>query len=61
MKNPNMILTRKAILEDLPILYEFEQGIIAYERPYDVTLKSDPINYYAVSYTHLTLPTTPYV
>ncbi len=43
-----MILTRKAILEDLPILYEFEQGIIAYERPYDVTLKSDPINYYDI-------------
>jgi len=41
-----MIKTRKARLEDLPILYEFEQGIISYERPYDVTLKPDPINYY---------------
>jgi len=37
---------RKARLEDLPILYEFEQQIIATERPFDPTLKSGHINYY---------------
>ena len=30
---------RKARLEDLNILLEFEQGIITAERPYDPTLK----------------------
>jgi len=39
---------RKAVVEDLPILLEFEQGIIAYERPFDETLKPDPINYYDI-------------
>jgi ribosomal protein S18 acetylase RimI-like enzyme len=37
---------RTATLEDLPILYQFEQGIIIAERPFDPTLKRDPINYY---------------
>jgi len=40
------ILIRPAIIEDLPILYEFEQGIVTAERPFDPTLKPDPINYY---------------
>ena len=26
----------------------FEQGIIAFERPYDSTLKEDPISYYDI-------------
>ena len=37
---------RAATIEDLPVLYEFEQGIITAERPYDDTIKPDPINYY---------------
>jgi GNAT superfamily N-acetyltransferase len=39
---------RKAKLEDLKILLEFEQGIIAAERPYDPTLKEGEINYYNI-------------
>lgn len=42
----NNITIRPATLEDLPILYEFEQGIIKAERPFDPTLKSGHINYY---------------
>lgn len=37
---------RKATLEDLPILLQFEQGIITAERPFDVTIKEDPVSYY---------------
>ena len=37
---------RSAILDDLPTLYEFEQGIVTAERPYDPTLKQGQINYY---------------
>lgn len=40
------IIYRSATLEDLSTLLEFEQGIITYERPYDSTLKPDPISYY---------------
>ena len=42
-------LVRSARQEDLPILLEFEQGIISSERPYDPTLKPDPINYYDIA------------
>lgn len=42
----DQVITRSATLKDLSILLEFEQGIIAYERPMDVTLKEDPIIYY---------------
>ena len=42
------ITFRSATLEDLPILYSFEQGIITAERPYDPTLAVDPINYYDI-------------
>ncbi|MFK7951809.1 MAG: GNAT family N-acetyltransferase [Ekhidna sp.] len=42
----SQINTRSATLDDLPILIEFEQGIIDYERPMDPTLKEDPISYY---------------
>jgi GNAT superfamily N-acetyltransferase len=44
----NKISTRFATEGDLPILYTFEQGIIATERPYDPTLKPDPITYYDI-------------
>ena len=41
-----IVTTRTAKLEDLPTLYQFEQGIIKAERPYDSTLADDPISYY---------------
>lgn len=44
----NDIQLRPALEEDLPILYEFEQGIVTAERPFDETLKKDPINYYDI-------------
>ena len=34
-----MITIRKATIEDLSILYEFEQGVLKAERPMDKTLK----------------------
>lgn len=39
---------RTAVIEDLPILLEFEQGIILAERPYDTTLKNEHITYYDI-------------
>ncbi len=42
------IIIRSAVPEDLPVLLTFEQGIIRAERPYDHTLKPDPISYYDV-------------
>jgi ribosomal protein S18 acetylase RimI-like enzyme len=37
---------RQATINDLPILYNFEQGVITAERPFDDTLKPDPVTYY---------------
>ena len=37
---------RPATLADLPILLEFEQGVIAAERPMDPTIRQEPIHYY---------------
>lgn len=34
--------------EDLEILKSFEQGVILAERPFDETLKPDPISYYSI-------------
>ena len=45
----NEIQIRRARPEDLPILLEFEQGIIKTERPYDVTLVREEFNYYDLS------------
>lgn len=42
----NAVTLRPATYSDLSTLYEFEQGIISAERPFDPTLKPDPINYY---------------
>jgi len=39
---------RAATIEDLPILLAFEQGIIQTERPFNKTLKPDPISYYDI-------------
>ncbi|WP_405207949.1 GNAT family N-acetyltransferase [Aquimarina sp. LLG6339-5] len=44
------MIIRPAHIEDLPILLDFEQGIIKAERPMDITLKTDEkINYYDLS------------
>ena len=40
------IIIRTATEKDLSILYQFEQGVITAERPYDSTLKDNPIQYY---------------
>lgn len=40
------VTTRKALLKDLDVLLDFEQGIINFERPFDTTLKDEKINYY---------------
>lgn len=41
-----IISIRSAVIEDLPILIEFEQGIVFAERPFDPQLKSGRISYY---------------
>lgn len=40
------MLIRKATIEDLPILLQFEQGVISAERPFDNTLIPGAISYY---------------
>ena len=42
------LIVRSARPEELPTLKQFEQGIIHAERPYDHTLKPDPISYYDI-------------
>ena len=42
------IIIRDAVQADLPILKQFEQGIIATERPFNDCLKSEPICYYDI-------------
>jgi len=37
---------RRATSADLETLFEFEQGVIAAERPFDITLGDHPIHYY---------------
>ena len=39
---------RKAAISDLEVLLAFEQGVIAAERPFDPTLKDDPVHYYDI-------------
>ncbi|MEM9178965.1 MAG: GNAT family N-acetyltransferase [Pseudomonadota bacterium] len=43
------ILIRSARPADLPELLAFEQGIILAERPFDHTLKPDPLSYYDIA------------
>ncbi|HEY8957231.1 GNAT family N-acetyltransferase [Chitinophaga sp.] len=43
------IIIRKATLADLPVLLDFEQGVIAAERPFDPTLKEGIIHYYDIA------------
>lgn len=40
------ITVRQAVMEDLPTLLKFEEGIIAAERPFDPTLKPGHFHYY---------------
>jgi GNAT superfamily N-acetyltransferase len=40
------LTTRPATHADVPTLLEFEQGVIAAERPFDPTLKKGSIHYY---------------
>jgi RimJ/RimL family protein N-acetyltransferase len=42
----NPVITRKATLNDLNTLLEFEKGIVEFERPMDVRLKEGEIHYY---------------
>lgn len=44
----NGLKIRKAVLEDMEQLLLFEQGVIASERPFDSTLKPEPIQYYDI-------------
>lgn len=43
------IIIRKATEADLPVLLDFEQGVIAAERPFDPTLKEGAIHYYDIT------------
>lgn len=43
-----MITLRPATMEDLPVLYSFEQGVITAERPFDTFIKEGPITYYDI-------------
>ncbi|WP_339653302.1 GNAT family N-acetyltransferase [uncultured Maribacter sp.] len=40
------ISIRKAVIEDLPVLLQHEQGVIASERPFDPTIRNNDITYY---------------
>jgi ribosomal protein S18 acetylase RimI-like enzyme len=42
----NEIRIRKALPDDLDQLLIFEQDLIKTERPFDPTIKADPVNYY---------------
>ncbi|MFT5839341.1 MAG: GNAT superfamily N-acetyltransferase [Flavobacteriales bacterium] len=42
------IIIRAAVRADLAVLKQFEQGIIATERPFNDCLKSEPICYYDI-------------
>jgi len=44
----NEVTIRKATINDLDTLLEFEQGVISAERPFDPTLKPHPTNYYDI-------------
>ncbi len=40
------VIIRQANIKDLPVLLEFEQELIKAERPFDVTIRPDPVSYY---------------
>jgi GNAT superfamily N-acetyltransferase len=43
---PMKFSIRKATLKDIPVLKDFEQGLIRDERPFDPTIRPDPVHYY---------------
>jgi GNAT superfamily N-acetyltransferase len=45
----SLVNVRKATLKDLPVLLQFEQGVIEAERPFDPTIQEGDINYYDIS------------
>lgn len=45
-KGMEKAIIRDAVLKDLPILKVFEQELIKAERPFDPTIRPDPISYY---------------
>lgn len=51
----NAVIIRQAAFADLHILRLFEQGVIQAERPFDITLANDPIQYYDID-TMITAP-----
>jgi ribosomal protein S18 acetylase RimI-like enzyme len=55
----DQMIIRKAGLKDLDTLLQFEQGVIAAERPFDSTLKAGQIHYYnleeMISASHIEL------
>jgi len=40
------VIVRTATIDDLKVLLEFEQALIKAERPFDITIKKDPVCYY---------------
>lgn len=44
----DFIHIRKAMVDDLKTLLEFEQGVIEAERPFDITLKQGATRYYDI-------------
>lgn len=50
MKDLPQVQIRRATERDIPVLREFEQGVIGAERPFDETLKPDPIRYYDLDF-----------
>lgn len=48
INNTERILIRRATINDMYVLLDFEQGVIKAERPFDKTLKGDPLHYYDI-------------
>lgn len=44
----SQIAIRPATLDDVPVLLQFEQGIVATERPFDPTLKQKDVRYHDI-------------
>ena len=42
------IVIRKAVIGDLEVLLTMEQGVISAERPFDPTIKDNPVQYYNI-------------
>lgn len=42
------LIIRDATIADLPELLQFEQELIKAERPFDPTIKNDPVSYYDI-------------